>query len=145
MKYICLLTVILISFVACNTSKLISTSHLERKNYQEIILPLVDEKLRPDVSAMYPNGINGILNHISKTIKYPKNARLNEIEGKVIVEYIVGSDGRIVETKIIQSVSPDIDKEAIRVILSLERFYPGFKDGKPVRIRFTQPIVFKLT
>ena len=61
-----------------------------------------------------------------------------------MVEFIVEKNGQIKEAKIIESVSAELDKEALRVILALKRFYPGFMDDMPVRILYSQPINFKL-
>jgi protein TonB len=129
---------------ACSSSKPISKAEFERKNYQEVIGVIVENAPKPDKYAMYPNGLKGIYEHIAKTTRYPSNAVNNNIQGKVMVEFIVEKDGQVTEAKIIENISGDLDKEAIRVILELERFYPGFKDGKPIRVLYRQPIVFRL-
>ncbi len=129
---------------ACSSSKLISKYELERKNYQEVIGDIDENKPKPDIYAMYPNGIKGIYDHIAKTTRYPRTALENKIQGRVLVEFIVEKNGIIKDVKILESVSNELDKEAIRVILALDRFYPGFKDGKPVRVSYRQPFNFKL-
>jgi len=144
MRQLILSALIILTFSACSSSKLISKSELERKNYQEVIGVIDEDEPKPDKYAMYPNGLKGVYEHISKTTKYPSNAINNNIQGKVLVEYIVEKDGQVKEAKIIENVSNELDKEALRVIFALERFYPGFIDGKPVRIAYRQPINFKL-
>ena len=137
-----LLLVLMIS--GCASNKLISKKEIKRKNYKEVIGVIDDSIPKPDKYAMYPNGLKGIYKHIEKTINYPSNAIKNNIQGKVVVEFIVEKNGQVKEAKIIKSVSDELDKEALRVILTLNKWYPGFKDGKPVRILYRQPINFKL-
>jgi len=93
---------------------------------------------------MYPNGQRGINEHIAKTTRYPRQAMADNIQDKVFVEFIVEKDGSLSHIRILESVSPELDAEALRVIGSLDRFHPGFKDGEPVRILYKQPINFKL-
>ncbi len=144
MKHLISATFLVLLMTACSTTKLISDYQLEKKNYQEVIGALDENQRKPDKSALYPNGINGIYEDIVATIDYPKAAKENNIQGKVVVEYIVETDGKVKEARIIESASRELDKEAIRVIFSLGRFYPGFNDGKPVRVYYKLPIEFKL-
>ena len=137
-------TIIILLITACGSTKLISKHELEKKNYQEVIGVIDESKPKPDKYALYPNGLKGIYEHIAKTTRYSNSAIENNIQGKVMVEFIVEKNGYVEEAKIIKSVSPELDKEALRVILALERFYPGFKDNKPVRLLYLQPINFKL-
>lgn len=143
-KQLILFTFIILMSSACNTSKLISKDQIEEKNYQEVIGVINENEPKPDKYAMYPNGLKGIYEHIAKKTNYPNNSFKNNIQGKVMVEFIVEKDGQIKEAKIIEKISNDLDKEALRVILALERFYPGFENGKPVRVSYRQPITFKL-
>lgn len=141
--------IIILIISSCSSSKMISEDELIRKNYQEIFdieeIDTNDEnKPKLDQHAMYPNGLNGIFEHVAKTTRYPRRAFNNNIQGRVLVEFIVETDGRVKEAYVIESVSRNLDEEAIRVILALDRFYPGFKDGKPVRVSYKQPIVFRL-
>jgi protein TonB len=69
----------------------------------------------------------------------------NNIQGKVIVSFVVGPDGKVSEAKVVQSVNPDLDAEALRVVSSLPGFEtPGMKDGKPVTVKFMVPIFYAL-
>jgi TonB family protein len=137
---------IILIMSACCSSKLISKHELVRKNYQEVVgISVIDEnKPKPDKYAMYANGLKGIHEHVAKTTRYPNRAVENNIQGKVMVEFIVEKNGQVKEAKIIESVSSELDKEALRVILALKRFYPGIKDSKPVRVLYRFPINFKL-
>ena len=78
-------------------------------------------------------------------IRYPKEAQAKGIQGRVIVQFVVNSDGSICDEKLIKSVDPQLDTEAIRVIRSMPNWKPGIQKGKPVRVRFTLPVTFRLT
>lgn len=83
--------------------------------------------------------------YLSKNIHYPDSARAHNIEGRVIVKFLVNEDGQISDCKIINSVDRDCDAEALRVVKEMPRWKPGKQDGKPVKVFFHLPIMFKLT
>ena len=86
-----------------------------------------------------------VIKFISKNVKYPEIAKVNGIEGRVIIEFVVEKDGKVGEVKILRGVDKYIDREAIRVIESLPDFHPGNDEfGKPVRVKYTIPIAFTL-
>lgn len=144
MRKLILASITILFISACSSLDLISKKELEEKNYQEVIGVIDENEEKPDKFAMYPDGLKGINEHIAKTTRYPSYAINNNIQGRVIVEFIVEKNGQVKEAKIIESISPELDKEALRVILQLERFYPGFMDNEPVRISYKQPINFEL-
>ena len=76
-------------------------------------------------------------------MKYPDIARKAGVEGRVIVTFVVNEVGNVVSPTITRGIGADLDLEAIRV-LSETKFNPGRQDGKPVRVKMTLPIVFKL-
>ncbi len=84
-----------------------------------------------------------IQRHIVRNFKYPKQAKKNKIQGRVFVQFIVGTGGYI---DIIKTRGPDdlLEKEAERIISLLPKFKPGVLDGKPVRVPFSMPIIFRL-
>ena len=137
-------TIIILLLTACSSTNLISKQELKEKNFRKVIGVIDENKPKPDKYALYPNGLIGIYEHIAKTTMYPTSAIENNIQGKVMVGFIVEKNGQVKEAKIIESVTSELDKEALRVILALERFYPGFKDSKPVRVLYHQPISFKM-
>lgn len=81
-----------------------------------------------------------IIKFITRNFKYPKIAKENGIEGRVIVEFFVEKCGHVDRVKILKGLSAEIDKEAIKVIRLLPIFQPGLKNGEPVPVRFTMPI-----
>jgi len=77
-------------------------------------------------------------------MKYPASARRMNIEGKVFVSFVIDADGRITEAAILKGISADCDKEALRVVQMMPKWRPGKQSGRPVRVRFNLPMVFKL-
>lgn len=105
-----------------------------------------NEKVYDVVDQMpaFPGGVSGLVDFLSQNVHYPDLARVNNIQGRVMVKFVVEKDGSINECKIVKSVDPSLDKEAIRVVKSMPKWQPGMKDGKPVRVSYTVPISFKL-
>jgi protein TonB len=93
---------------------------------------------------MYPNGQQGINDHIVNTLHYPKQALQDSIYGRVIVRYVVQLDGSIGEVVVVEKVHPLIDEEAVRVIKLMKKWKPGRQKGVPVKTAYQQPINFKL-
>ena len=81
---------------------------------------------------------------LSKNILYPKLAKENNIEGRVVVRFVVEKDGTISNTDILRKLGFGCDEEVIRLIKSMPKWVPGKQNGKPVRVYYTLPIVFKL-
>lgn len=92
----------------------------------------------------FPGGDLALRKFIANAIKYPVIAQENGIQGKVYVTFVVGADGRVRDAKIARGVDPSLDKEALRVIMSLPRWKPGKQRGKPVNVSYTVPINFVL-
>ncbi len=92
----------------------------------------------------YPGGPEAMNAFIAKETCYPKYARKNNIQGRVVLEFIVGIDGTISDITVKKSAHPVLDEEAIRVISKMPKWKPGMQNNKPVFVKFTLPIVFKL-
>ena len=86
----------------------------------------------------------GLMQYLSKNIKYPTIAQENGTQGRVTVQFVVNKDGSIVDAKVVRSVDPYLDKEALRVINTMPKWKPGMQRGKPVRVKFTVPVMFRL-
>ena len=92
----------------------------------------------------YPGGSSALMKFLSDNIKYPVIAQENGIQGRVITNFVVERDGSISDVQVIRGQDPSLDKEAVRVIKTMPRWTPGQQRGKPVRVRFTLPVVFRL-
>ncbi|MBQ0142946.1 MAG: energy transducer TonB [Prevotellaceae bacterium] len=112
---------------------------IQEDNDEDDVFQVVEEM--PE----FPGGMEALLAYLGKNTKYPSIAQENNIQGRVIVEFIVNKDGSIVEPKIIKSLDASCDKEALRVVKTLPKWKPGKQRGKPVRVKFTLPVMFRLT
>ena len=92
----------------------------------------------------FPGGAAAMYKFLSENIRYPVIAQENNIQGRVICQFTVNKDGSLVDVEVIRQVDPALDKEAIRVIKAMPKWNPGKQRGKPVRVRFTLPVNFKL-
>ncbi len=101
-------------------------------------------EVNPDKMPEFPGGNEGLAEWLSKNTKYPKEAQTNKEQGLVIVRFVVGKDGKATDAKVVRSISPSLNKEALRLIEAMPRWKPGEKDGQPVAVRFTLPITFRL-
>lgn len=102
--------------------------------------PLVVVEKMPE----FPGGFTEMTKYLQKKVKYPKIARRNRIQGKVILRFIIEADGSVSNVSVLQSVSPELDDEAVRVIKGMPKWQPGWQGGKFVRVYFNIPISFKL-
>jgi protein TonB len=92
----------------------------------------------------FPGGMNELLKYLAKSIKYPVIAQENGIQGRVICAFVVNRDGSIVDAEVLRGVDPSLDKEALRVIMAMPKWKPGKQRGKPVRVKYTVPVTFRL-
>ncbi len=97
-----------------------------------------------DIAPFFTGGESALMAFLSQSIKYPVVDIEQGNQGRVICTFVVEKDGSITDINVVRSVSPTIDKEAIRVISAMPNWNPGVKDGKLVRVKFTLPIHFKL-
>jgi protein TonB len=104
------------------------------------------EKVFTSVEQMpqFPGGDAALMKYLSSHIQYPAMAAENNVQGKVILQFVVEKDGKVGEVKVARSVDKDLDREAIRVVKSLPKFTPGRQNGQPVRVWYTLPVTFKL-
>ncbi|MCQ2257418.1 MAG: energy transducer TonB [Bacteroidaceae bacterium] len=93
----------------------------------------------------FPGGDKALMAYLTKNLKYPPSAQENGIQGRVLVQFVVNKDGSIVEPKVLRSVDPALDKEALRVVQAMPKWTPGKQRGKTVRVKFTLPVTFRLS
>ncbi len=92
----------------------------------------------------FPGGDAALMKYLSSHIQYPTMAQENNIQGKVVVQFVVEKDGHVGDVKVVRSVDKDLDREAVRVCKSLPKFTPGRQNGQAVRVWYTLPVNFKL-
>ena len=97
-----------------------------------------------DQMPSFPGGEGAMMRYLSSHVRYPGAAQENNIQGRVVVQFVVKRNGEVGQVKVVRSVDPDLDREAVRVVKSLPKFNPGRKDGQPVNVWYTLPVTFKL-
>lgn len=125
------------------------TRELKNEVVVEEKKPVVEEKkeeIFKSVEQMptFPGGDAALMKYLSSHINYPTMAQENNIQGKVIVQFVVTKTGQVGEVKVVRSVDKDLDREAVRVCKSLPKFVPGRQNGQPVSVWYTLPVTFKL-
>ena len=85
-----------------------------------------------------------VFTYLSKSLKYPIIPQENGVQGKVICQFVVNRDGSITDIEVVRGVDKYLDAEAVRVIKTMPAWKPGKMNGKPVRVKFTLPVVFRL-
>ena len=92
----------------------------------------------------FPGGTGKLFEFLSKNVKYPAEAENNDVQGRVIVTFVVEKDGEISNAKVVKSIHPALDAEALRVINSMPNWTPGMQNGETVRVKYTVPVTFRL-
>ena len=92
----------------------------------------------------FPGGTGKLFEFLSKNVKYPAEAENNDVQGRVIVTFVVEKDGEISNAKVVKSVHPTLDAEALRVVNSMPSWTPGMQNGEAVRVKYTVPVTFRL-
>lgn len=92
----------------------------------------------------YPGGMNAFRRMVADNLKYPREAQLKGISGKVFVQFAINKKGELVDAKIIKGVDPYLDNEALRVVKLSGKWTPGTMHGKKLKVKFTFPVIFSL-
>ena len=104
------------------------------------------EKVYDVVEEMpeFPGGPAALYETLVKSIQYPEEARIKGAQGRAIVTFVVEKDGSISNARMVKSVDPSLDAEALRVVNSMPKWNPGKQNGEPVRVKYTTPVRFSL-
>ncbi|WP_460694696.1 energy transducer TonB [Mucilaginibacter puniceus] len=97
-----------------------------------------------ETQPTFPGGIKNFLQYIANNVKYPAEDRKNNLQGKVIVQFVIETNGSLTDIKAIRSPSNTMSEEAVRVVSSSPKWIPGMQGGSFVRSQFTVPINFTL-
>ena len=98
--------------------------------------------LLPEEDPEFPGGVKAALQFIRENLQYPNTGA--DVEGSVIISFIVEKDGSLTNLEVHRSLYPPFDKEALRVVKLMPKWIPGKQDGKAVRSKYTIPITFIL-
>lgn len=122
------------------------------KAVQEQVV-VVEEKPAPkedeifvavEQQAEFPGGMAALMKWLSNNIRYPEAAQQNDVQGRVVVKFVVEKDGSVSQAQIVKGVDKDLDKEALRVVNKMPKWQAGKNNGVAVRSYFTLPVSFKL-
>ena len=122
----------------------------EKEKAEPIIPPEVEDKENPlnfrvvERLPEFPGGMVEFMKWLTKNLKYPESARRQNMQGMVVVSFIVNTDGTTSEARIVRPKHPDLDREAMRVVRMMPKWKPGEDHGKVCRTMISIPIVFKL-
>lgn len=136
------------AYVSVYANPLSTTVGLDVRSYELLSQKKVTDNSpiyeEADIMPSFPGGGEAIEKYLNDNIKYPEQERENGAQGRVVVSFVVERDGTLSNIRVARAVSPLLDKEARRVILSMPRWKPGKKDGKEVRVRYKLPVTFRL-
>jgi len=102
----------------------------------------VDESLSKEEKSQLLE--ESIMNHVKENIIYPEDAKDEMVQGKVLVSFVYGEDGKVKDAEVVEGISESLDKEALRIVNSLPDVNPAYHNGKKVPVNFKLPITFKL-
>jgi protein TonB len=111
----------------------------------EVVKPKEEEIfVAVEQQAEFPGGQAALMKWLSNNIRYPESAQQNDIQGRVVVKFVVEKDGSIGQATIAKGVDKDLDREALRVVKKMPKWQPGKNNGVAVRSYFNLPVTFKL-
>lgn len=98
-----------------------------------------------DTPAEFPGGVEAMLKWLASNVRYPEQAQKENASGRVFVSFVIDTDGTIRDPEVVRSVHPSLDQEALRVTRAMPRWTPGKHQGKVVKMKYTIPILFRMT
>jgi len=108
------------------------------------LLPDNEPRIFVEEMPEFPGGNSALLRFVSDALKYPDEAIINNIQGRVTIKFAVNINGSVDRIEVIRGIDPLLDNEALRIISTLPHFKPGKQNGVPVPVWFTIPVVFKI-
>ena len=124
--------------VNTETAQTLESETIEDKEENDEVYQVVDQM--PE----FPGGMEALEAFIKDNIHYPDSAKNNNMQGRVLVSFVVNKDGSIADPVVIRSADHIFDNEAITVIRSMPNWIPGKLHGETVRVQFTVPVTFRL-
>ena len=115
-------------------------------NAQKTVVSQSNQNVYDQVEEMpeFPGGMPALIEFLQTNIKYPKDAIKQEVGGRVMVMFVVETDGSISNVRVARKVFPSLDEEAVRVVKTMPKWKPGKEKGRLVRVNYTLPVVFSI-
>ena len=115
-------------------------------NAQKTVVSQSNQSVYDQVEQMpeFPGGMPAMIEFLQTNLKYPEDAIKQQVGGRVMVMFVVETDGTLSNVRVARKVFPSLDSEAVRVVKTMPKWKPGKEKGRPVRVNFTLPVVFSL-
>ena len=115
-------------------------------NAQKTVVSQSNQNVYDQVEQMpeFPGGMPAMIEFLQTNIKYPEDAIKQKVGGRVMVMFVVETDGSLSNVRVARKVFPSLDEEAVRVVKSMPKWKPGKEKGRAVRVNFTLPVVFNI-
>lgn len=113
---------------------------------QKTVVSQKNQKVYEVVDQMpeFPGGMPALIEFLQKNVKYPADAEKQKVEGRVLVSFVVETDGSVTDIQVMKKAFPSLDAEALRVAKAMPNWTPGKHKGKLVRVHYSLPISFRL-
>ena len=147
LKYL-LFVPLTIALMATNSSVIRANIQKEEVREAQTVKKAAPDNKVYEVCEQMPSYVGGqpaLMKYLIENVRYPKAAVEAKQQGRVVVQFVVEKDGAVSSVKLLRSVTPLLDAEAIRVVKAMPKWNPGKKDGKLVRVRYALPVSFRLS
>ena len=115
-------------------------------NAQKTVVSQSNQNVYDQVEQMpeFPGGMSAMIDFLQTNLKYPEDAIKQKVGGRVMVMFVVETDGSLSNVRVARKVFPSLDAEAVRVVKAMPKWKPGKEKDRPVRVNFTLPVVFNI-
>lgn len=131
----------LLTFSICNAQ---NTGATEPKDTIKVVEGKVFEMFDVEKQPEFPGGQEGLYKYLAENVKYPEEARKSNKSGMAALTFVIEKDGTVSTVNVIRDPGMGMGEEAKRVVAAMPVWAPAEVKGKPVRVKFTLPVRFKL-
>ena len=123
---------------------------IEQRDYvEEVVEEVVEEEEVPfqlvEVKPSFQGGdANDFSKWVAQHLEYPESAKENGVQGRVMLQFTIGTDGKVGNIKVLRGVDPLLDKEAVRVVSMSPKWTPGKQRDRAAKVTYTFPVIFQL-
>ena len=145
MKTMIIMSLMTVFCLATADAQKTVVSKPQQKNITQEKVQNIDEPFAVvEQMPQYAGGQAALMEYMKNSLKYPKDAAAQKVEGRILVSFIVEKDGSLSDVKATKAIFPSLDAEAVRVVKEMPRWTPGRQRGVVVRVKYVLPITFRL-